>query len=252
MLNYDESGSRGGPTLLLVHPMGADLSFWNACRAIWQADHHCLAVDLRNAGGSPRSAVPLSIEDHAADLDAVRRSLGIDRVVPIGCAVGAMAAAAYAGIHALHCDAVVLANPGFRTRPEARAMLSKRADDVRAGGMAAVLPGAIDGAFLGCPTDARRDEFLQHFARQDPSAYALQIEGMLDADTSKHLEMVACPALLVAGGNDRLLPPDHARQCEAMLSGSEFVLIEDGAHFIPYQRPETFAALVGGFLKRSM
>jgi 3-oxoadipate enol-lactonase len=247
-LNYEEGGPHTGQVLLLIHPMGADLSFWNACRAIWQMQYRCIAVDLRNAGASPHSASPLSIEEQAADIEAFRREQAIDRLVVVGCAVGAMIASAYAGMFADRCEALVLSNPGFRTLPEARSMLAQRAADVRRGGMAAVLAGVVDSTFLDCPKDERREDFLERFASQDPIAYALQIEGMLTADTSSHLPRIICPALIVAGGNDRLLPPDHARQIHEVLPRSEYVLMKEGAHFIPYQRPDEFAGLVTRFL----
>jgi pimeloyl-ACP methyl ester carboxylesterase len=129
-------------------------------------------------------------------------------------------------------------------------MLARRAADVRTGGMTAVLPGVIDGAFLNCPFDERREAFLHRFAAQNAQTYALQIEGMLDADTAPYLPGITFPTLIVAGGHDRLLPLDHARQIQEALPASEFVLIEDGAHFIPYQRPHEFSLLAGSFVER--
>lgn len=251
-LNHFQGGPRGGPALLLIHPMGADHSFWEDCREIWQSDYHCVAVDLRGAGASPDSPEPLSIEDHARDLASLCEDLGLDRVVPVGCAVGAMVATAFTGLHPSSCRALVLSNPGYRTTPEARAHLTRRAADVRAGGMAAVIPAAIDSAFVDCPFDDRRERYLRSFARQDPIRYALQIEGMLDADTSPYAEKIACPTLIVAGGRDGLLPPEHARQINAAVRHSDFVLVPEGAHFMPYQRPIEFAKLVSSFLRRSL
>jgi pimeloyl-ACP methyl ester carboxylesterase len=249
-LHYSEDGATSGPILLLIHPMGADHSFWNGCRAIWEDTYRCVAMDLPNAGASHRTAAPLSMEEQAAELEAFRQALRLERVIPVGCAVGAIIATVYAGMFPDNCDALVISNPGFRTKPEAKAMLAKRAEDVRAGGMAAVLSTVVDGSFLGCPEDRPREDFRKRLASQNPEAYALQIEGMLDADTEPYLPNITFPTLIVAGGNDRLLPPDHARQIHESLAASEFKLIEDGAHFIPYQRPAEFAGLVDHFLER--
>jgi pimeloyl-ACP methyl ester carboxylesterase len=60
-----------------------------------------------------------------------------------------------------------------------------------------------------------------------------------------------CPTLIVAGGNDRLLPPDQARELHCLLPDSRLIVIEEGAHFIPYQRPREFAEMVEGFLRES-
>jgi 3-oxoadipate enol-lactonase len=251
-LHYTIGGYRQNPVLFLIHAMGADLSFWDACLPRWQIDYCCVAMNLRGAGASPAAAAPLTIEGHAQDIDELRRQLGFERLIPVGCAVGAMVAATYAGRHAEHCDALVLSNPGFRTRPEVRAMLAKRAADVRAGGMTAVLPGAVDNAFFECPDEERRMAYARRFADQDPLSYAFAIEGMLEADISASLGHIACPTLIVAGEKDLLLPPEHAHSVHDSIPGSELVVIESGAHFIPYQRPEEFAALVSEFLGRRL
>lgn len=245
-LNYLESGPDGAPTLLLVHPMGADKTFWDACRASWSRWLHCVAVDLRRADR------PLSIEEHADDLEVFRLSRGLTSVVPVGCAVGAMVATAYAGMYPDRCGALVLSNPGYRTPPEVRTALAARAMRVRSEGLEAVAPDILDLIFLGCPDDERRAQYLKRFVRLDSESYALEIEGMLDADMSPHLPTITAPGLIVAGGNDRLLPPEQARRIAAELPEAEFVIVEDGAHFIPYQRPTDFTALVDAFLERTI
>jgi pimeloyl-ACP methyl ester carboxylesterase len=250
VLHHVRGGPPAEPVLLLIHPMGSDLRFWDACRAIWEPRWPCLAVDLRGAGGSPAGAEALTIANHARDLAALVEALAIGRVVPVGCAVGAMVATAFAGMHPGRCSGLVLSNPGFRTGPEARAMLAARAAAVRAGGMAAVLPEAVDAAFEGCPRDAGYRTWLARFAAQEPEAYAQQVEGVLDADVSPWLGAIEVPTLIVAGGRDRLLPVGQARAVAAGIRESTIEEMPEAAHFIPWQRPAEFAARVGAFLER--
>lgn len=236
--------------LLLVHPMGADIAFWDACRSILEKSFRCVAVDLRGAGQSEAATKPIPIQENATDLAAFCDAQKLGPVVVVGCAVGAMIAAVFAGMRPDLCCAAVLCNPGFRTLPGARAALSARAEKARAEGMAAIVPAATDAAFAGCPNDDRKRAYISRFAAQDAEQYALQIEGMLDADTSPWLGGIAAPVLIVAGGRDTLLPPaDHAERLRERVAGAELVLVPEGAHFIPYQRPGEFAALVEGFVR---
>jgi 3-oxoadipate enol-lactonase len=243
-------GTPGGPALLLIHPLGADMRFWDECVEIWQPHLACVACDLRSAGRSPRAAAPVSVAEHVADLEALRMSLGLPAVVPIGCAIGAMIAAAYAAHHSAHVAALVLSNPGIRTSSQARTMLTARAEAVRRGGMAAILPDAVDRTFLNQPRGARYERYLSAFASQDPEAYALSVLAVLDMDIAADLPKIRCPTLLIAGRHDVLLPPDHARDAQRLLSSAQLVVDEDGAHFIPFQRPEHFASLVLDFVGR--
>ena len=130
-------------------------------------------------------------------------------------------------------------------------MLQRRADMVRREGMAAASSGTADAAFRDHADAAARSAFLRTFESLDASSYAYTIEGMLEADVSGWLPEIRCPAMIVAGGKDVLLPPDgHAVLLHRALPRSEYVLVPDGAHFIPFQQPQLFAGLVSEFLGR--
>lgn len=251
-LDFQTGGKEGGPVLLLVHAMGADRRFWDACRSVWDRRFQSISVSLRGAGFSPKIDRPVAIEGHADDLEELRMELGIERLVPIGCAVGAMVAACYAGRFPQHCRALVLSNPGYRTQTAAREMLKRRADTVRTQGMAAVSTQTIDAAFGKGGDHSMRREFARMFERLDASSYAFTIEGMLHADVSGYLPTIGCPTLIVAGERDALLPPaDHAVPLRHAIERAEYVSVPDGAHFIPFQQPNAFASIVEEFLVRS-
>jgi pimeloyl-ACP methyl ester carboxylesterase len=230
--------------------MGADSTFWDGCRAIWDAHFRTIACDLRGAGGSPQPKGMLTPASHVGDLEALASHLGLDRFVVVGCAVGAMTAVHYAAAHPERVAALVLSNPGIRTREAACEALTQRAAAVRRDGMEAAVPAIVDGAFAGCPDDAARARFVDRFRAQDPALYAAVIEGMLHADVTADLARIRCPTLLVPGSRDRLLPPEHAEEIKRHLPSAELTIVEGGAHFIPYQRPVEFAGLVEGFIAR--
>lgn len=241
----------GAPTLLLIHPMGASLTFWDACLPAWKEAAGTLAVDLRGAGASPFDGAPPALADHVADLEALRASLGLTRLVLVACAVGCMVAASYAARHPHHVAAMVLSNPTARTTEPARTMLQARAAAVRQGGMAAILPAAVDRPFEGQPRDSRYDAYFAAFAAQDPVAYAASVEGFAMADASAALAKVACPTLLVPAARDLLLPPTLAEEVAALMPPglAQVALDPIGAHFLPYQRPADFAKRVLTFLR---
>jgi 3-oxoadipate enol-lactonase len=250
LLNHVVHGERRDRSLLLIHPLGADRRFWDECISIWKPLVTCIVCDLRAAGLSPQAAAPVTIAEHVDDLEALRQELDVSTIIPTGCAIGAMVAASYAAKHGQYVEALVLSNPALRTTSKARENLIERATLVRRSGMAALLPGVVDRAFMQQPKEERYRRFLQRFAGQNAEAYALSALGILDADISGDLATIRCPTLVIAGGNDVLLPPDQARLVHAGIPRAEFALFEDAAHFVPYQQPERFAALVLDFLDR--
>jgi len=240
----------GGPTLLLVHPLGADLHFWGPFVDLLRGQIACLAYDLRSAGSSPRSDGPVTIDQHVADLESLRAGLGLERVIPVGCAIGSMTAAAYAAAYPDECLALVLSNPTAKTLAAPRAMLAARANQVLADGMQSILPGAVDKAFLGQPQDDEYRRYYDRFARQDPRAYANSILGVRDADVADALGQLRCPTLVIGGVLDVLLPLEHAQGVHELVASCEFARVERAAHFTPLQRPAEFSALVLDFLQR--
>ncbi|PZW48045.1 3-oxoadipate enol-lactonase [Humitalea rosea] len=241
--------SSHGPVLLLIHPLGAAHDFWDACLPGWTPHVGCLAVDLRSAGRSPGDGAPPGLDRHVEDLEALRASLGLARLIPIGCAVGSMVAAAYAARYPSRVAGLVLSNPTPRSAESSRAMLLARADAVRAGGMGAILPGAVERPFEAQPRDARYAHYLAAFATQDAGAYADAVTGFATADASADLPLVRCPVLLLAGRHDLLLPLLQAEAVRDLLPpGARLEVDEAGAHFLPYQRPDAFARRVMDFL----
>jgi 3-oxoadipate enol-lactonase len=253
LLHHRLSGrpaSAGAPALMLIHPLGAALDFWDSCLPAWEPHLPCLAMDLRSAGASPRDGTPPGLDRHVEDLEALREALGLPAVIPVGCAVGTMVAAAYAARHPGRVPALVLSNPTPRSSETARAILSARAQAVREGGMAAILPGAVERAFEAQPRDERYARYLAGFAAQDAEAYADAVLGFATADASTELPRIRCPVLLVAGRHDLLLPPSQAEEVRRLLPQglARLEIDERGAHFLPYQRPARFCARVLDFL----
>lgn len=247
LLSHVLTGSRQANTLLLIHPLGADLTFWDDFVRAVDGRATTLAVDLPGAGGNPLPEGPVSLAAQAAALDELRVGLGIARVALVACAVGTMTAGVYAASHPDAAAALVLANPTPASAPSARQMLADRAEAVRAGGMAAVLPGAVERAFLEMPCDARYDRYMNRFAAQGPAAYAWALLAAAEADATAAFARVACPTLLVPGRHDVLLPQERAEAVNALVPHAQLAVMEDAAHFVPYQQPARFAELVLDF-----
>ncbi|MCB9856133.1 MAG: alpha/beta hydrolase [Phycisphaerales bacterium] len=112
-------GSRigAGPVLILLHggPGCADY-FGGTTFEQWLAERHTvITYDQRGAGRSP-CAGPFSIQHSVSDLEALRRSLGVDRVTLLGHSSGAVLATHYAAEHAARIDRMILLSPaGIRT-----------------------------------------------------------------------------------------------------------------------------------------
>lgn len=248
-LNCEVSGKPDGLPLLLIHPLGADLRVWESCADFWRGEFRLIACDLPAAGGSPDGARPPTIGDQVDALMALVETLELRRFLAVGTAVGGMTAIALAARAAERAAGLVVTNPGLYIASGARAVLADRIARLQAGGMAAILPDAVDKPFNGLPHDARYRAYLERFARQDPLRYAHAIQGILDADVRPLLGRIACPLLIVCAEHEALMDSAHADALQAAVPGAERILLEDASHFLPYQAPERFAPLLSRFVR---
>lgn len=247
-LHYEIGGAADGPALVLIHPLGGDLRVWDSVRRIWGDRYRALAYDLPGAGKSLLPPAPQSLRGRVAELDALCVSLGLRQVIPIGIAIGAMLAASYAAAHPDRVIAAVLCDPAVQINPAGREMTLARIDSVRAGGMEALTPQAVDLAFKDMPHDDRYNDYLERFRHQDPRGYELNALAALNCNIVHDLPRIACPTLVLAGESDVLFPPATARDVAERIPGAVFRQIPQAAHFPPVQNPTAFAAEVDAFL----
>jgi len=250
ILAHRVEGPATGLPVLLIHPLGADQTFWDECRRYLGPGLRSVSCDLRGSGASPDLDEPLALDTTVADLEQLRQHLGLDKMVVIGCAVGAMAATVYAARYPDRTLAVVMSNPGVRVTATGAENLRQRAELVRQSGMAALLPAAIENAFAGHADTTARKAYETRFIGQKPENYALAVLGAATADIAADAQRIACPVLLVPGRNDKLFGREHTDEIAANISQAKIVPFADGAHFIPYQQPREFGVAVAAFLEQ--
>ena len=82
-----------GETVLLLHPVGLDLTWCSSLAERLHSHFRVLRADLRGHGGSPTPSEPWCIEDLAADVHALLGASGL--LAPahvVGLSLGSMVA----------------------------------------------------------------------------------------------------------------------------------------------------------------
>jgi proline iminopeptidase len=115
VLAYEQVGNPDGPPVLYLHG-GPGSGCTTAARRFFHPDRHrAVLVDQRGAGrSSPHASEPgvdwasIDMDHHLADIERLRRHLGVERWAVLGVSWGAVLAATYAQRHTDHVTAVVL------------------------------------------------------------------------------------------------------------------------------------------------
>jgi pimeloyl-ACP methyl ester carboxylesterase len=77
-----------------------------------------------------------------------------------------------------------------------------------------------------------------------------QAEAILTHDTYERLPQIEMPTLVIAGGEDMLVPNENSRLLASRIPGAELVIMENVGHGFFYQAAEVVNRIISDFIKR--
>jgi pimeloyl-ACP methyl ester carboxylesterase len=262
-LHVEVFGPEEGETVVLAHGWTEALRYWTyVIRGLEDEGLRVVAYDLRGHGDSaPANDGDYAIPRFGEDLEAVLEACVPEglRAVVAGHSLGAMSIAAWAEEH------------DVERRVKAAALLNTGVGDLIAEhlilpvpGIAQVLNRAIARhGFLGSRAPLPRFSTPLSYAAIryiafGPDATPAQVAffermlvtcppqvradigiSMSEMDLHHALPRLTVPTLVIAGAEDRLTPPSHARRIAEMLPQlRRLTVIENAGHMTPLERPD--------------
>ncbi len=239
-----------GPPLFLLHGAEADHAMFDAFAAALAPHFTVIAYDQRDSGATRNPPQPYGLGELADDLAALVAVLGYARAHVFGTSFGGAIAQVAAVRHPARIDCLILAstfrvgvpvasiNPeGFPRFAELRARLPESlpafAEYFFTPGYVAAHPDALS-LFTGNKRDAGRRE-------RRSAVLAQPVEISLAA--------VKAPTLVLAGSEDRLIPPAHTLSLVREIPGARTAIVEGVGHVGTIQDPASMAAQVRAFLQ---
>jgi 3-oxoadipate enol-lactonase len=248
-LSWVESGA--GAPLVLLHAFPLSAEMWAPQHTAPIGGWRLITPDLRNFGqasGPPAT----SMDDHADDVLALLRALGIERAVIGGLSMGGYIAFAIHRRAGQRVRALVLAD----TRAEAdseQARVNRLAmqQTARDGGPSAIADAMIP-KLLGPSAKASADIP----ARVRSLILANRSPAIVDAidalrtrlDSTPLLPTIVCPTLILVGADDELTPPSAAEAMHRDIAGSTLAILPESGHLSNLEAPEAFRAALQPFL----
>ncbi|WP_321905555.1 alpha/beta fold hydrolase [Paraburkholderia tropica] len=250
-LNIVTGGPIKGSTVILIHAVGLDLTYWDRQIEALTAHHHVVALDLPGHGRSSRAAHSGSIVDLARDVVMVINDLGSLPVHVVGHSFGGMVAQQLAISYPDRVRSLTLAATAATFSDGARDYLRGHGSAVSAQGMRAALPSLPFS--LADRTRQRRPELLDRLTKtilaMDPDVYAAAWAEIADFDTSDRLSSVRCPSLLLVGDEDRNTPPDASAALVQGIRAAAMVVIAEASHMVPMEAADRFNEELTRFLR---
>jgi len=271
-LNYLQLG--GGPHLVLIHGLGANLSFWYFGAAPFLARTRSLLMyDLRGHGRSSMPQKGYDLHQMVHDLVDLLDFLAIDRVDIAGHSFGARIALAFAALHPQRVRNLIVADTQLRAlQPPVRLSDWMHWEwwkaELESHGLSN-LPS--DDSIISYKLLARFGQAHGNIANQGRTRISLHTRDMgekgltrwreLLARTSADrefedesflvpstLQTIATPTLLTFGKFSHSLPT--AIRLLDCLPNGRLIVIPGAGHFFPIVKPGFFARAVEAFLSR--
>ena len=210
----------------------------------------------RSARGDPAR---WTLDENVEDMEALRRHLGLDRIVSIGTSYGGMVAQAHAARYPDSVSHLVLlvtaAHGGFI--PKAEAFIAAHGTAEQQAVCATLWTGGFRTeaelkryyAAMG-PLYARRHDAAKAVDGQartihSPEALnrAFGPDGFLRRfDLRPELPRITAPTLIISGAHDWICPPEFGEEIHRLIPGSRYVLFEESSHSLRVDEPERLTA----------
>lgn len=245
---YYEMEGEGHPVLLL-HPVGLDLTCWDDQVEALAPRFRVLRVDLRGHGRSGVPPLPYTLQALAEDVHALLRTLQLAPAHVIGLSLGGMVAQLLALDHPEAVRSLVLADTNCTLPPQARPVMIERGEAAKRGGMAAVVDTTLERwftpEFMGARVVARcRDRLLA----DDVGAWAATWRAISELNTEPRLKEIKVPTLVITGEKDVSAPVSRAQAMAALIPGARLEIVAGAPHMAPLEQPALFNAAVLTFL----
>jgi 3-oxoadipate enol-lactonase len=247
-LHYEVAGE--GPPVLLVHGFTNFGQVWGPqIAALVHSGYQAIAPDLAGHGLSVGAETVTDVPALAADMVALLDTLGLDRAFVCGLSLGGMVAQQMAVDHPGRVSGIVVAasrceNAGMRPAVEGW-IAELEGPGGPLGRLAKTFPLLLNDRYRDSPAgEAALALWQLVLSRVSGRALAQVASGMLRFDVAGRLASVRTPALVIAGEQDRLIPPALTKQIAALVPGAGYAEIAGGGHICSVDSAAEFTALL--------
>jgi len=240
------SGPAEAAPVILIHGLGLGGRLWDGILpALYR--FRVLALDLRGHGASDTPPAPYALGALIRDVERLADHFALREAVVVGQGEGGLIAQGLAVKRldlvralALCGSATRLGNPGWWQARIARRQAQGPDPDADC---AALLGPRWKGLPEAGPVRAMLDQTR-------PAGWEGVAAAVATADLYRTTATLTLPTLILAGGDDRKVPPDMQRETADLVAGAEFRLLPGAPHLSMLTDPDRFGQAVSGFLSR--
>jgi poly(3-hydroxyoctanoate) depolymerase len=232
-----------GPPPLLIHGLGAPLELWRPLEP-FLGDFQTVTFDPPGAGLSTTPEGPFGMDRFAEVAEDILSHVGLDSANVLGFSFGGMIAQELAHRCPERVERLVLCSSVYRCT-------SNLTGAMTLAGRRLAHPVNV-GTPVGDRTAARAASVRQlyTFAKLRPSGRGVyvQLRAAMMWSSLPWLDQIDMPALVIAGGDDPIIPLSQSRTIAARIPNCRLQVIPGAGHLWTLKQPHRAARLIGSFL----
>jgi pimeloyl-ACP methyl ester carboxylesterase len=264
--------SREGVPMVLVHGFGNEAHLWDDFAPTVAGHYRVIALDLRGHGDSdwdPDGRYDYT--NHVADLEAVTRELGFERMVLVGFSLGGRVAMLYAGLHPEKLAGMVIVDsaPVLDARGTTRIRMEVAEHRDPAFSTLAEYENILAHNYPAATPEAIKRMARNGLRQREDGKYVLKMDTAyrgargpklgpdeLASREEQHvqdmwaaLEKLPCPTLVVRGAASDIMSPEVAdRMVDEVIPNATLAVVPQAGHSVMTDNPEEFNQAVAEFV----
>ena len=250
-MNYELSGRKEDPVVMLSHSLGSSLAMWNPQMKALEPHFQVLRYDIRGHGKSEAPPGAYTLELLGEDAVALLDVLEIEKVDWIGLSMGGMIGQGVALNYPKRLKSLALCDTAAVIAPEAQPIWQERIDAVREKGVESQLEPTMERWFT--PSFLKLNPYMLGVIREEFLAtpakgylgciYAIRKLNYLD-----RLSTINIPTLIMVGEDDPGTPISASEAIHQRIPNSKLVIIKSARHLSNVEQPEVFNTNILTFL----
>jgi proline iminopeptidase len=265
MLVHDGTKLREKPVVVALHggPGGDHAGFKPALSPL--ADKaQVIYLDHRGCGRSARGEQETyTLDNNVEDLEALRRYLGLGRIVPLGVSYGGMVAMSYAVRypHNISHLILVVSAASHRFLGRAQQILEERGTPEQRAVAAPLFAGSLEsdeqlyeyqlalGPLYSLQFDVERARRRMRASIRSYEACNEGFGGFLRRyDVTGELGTITAPTLVIGARHDWICPPEFSEEIARLMPNADLRIFENSGHQLLVDEHAEFIDVVRGFL----
>lgn len=251
-MNYELSGTKGAPVVVLSHSLSCSLLMWNPQMDALNPYFQVLRYDTRGQGATDAPSGPYTLELLAEDVIGLLDALEMDRAHFVGLSMGGMIGQSLALNHPHRLKSLALCDTASVVPSEAQPLWQERLDKVRNKGMEPLLEETLERWFT--PAFLKQDPPMVKLIREQivttpPTGYMGCAEAIRRLNYQDRISVIKIPTLIMVGEDDPGTPVAASEAMHKRIGNSKLVVLPSARHLSNVEQAEGFNAALLAFLR---